>query len=64
MNTKPIPENTQYCNSSSHTCEYLQIPIGNWNGRFDLCRLYMVDIDRDNKQRLERCEQCFKDFGE
>ena len=52
---------TGYCNSSSHTCQHLQIPIGRWNGGVDYCRLFKQNIDRDERQRPERCEVC-KEF--
>lgn len=63
LKNRPIPVGKTYCNSSRHTCPHLQIPIGRFNGGFDLCRYFKVNIDRDEKQRPVRDDKCLEKCG-
>lgn len=60
---RPIPENTSFCNSSSHTCKHLQIPVGNWNAGVDYCRYFKTDIDRDERRHPVRDDKCLAEWG-
>lgn len=56
----PIPQGVSHCFSITHTCDEF---IKGGGRRFDTCRMFRVNLDRDDKQHVMRCEQCLEKFG-
>ena len=62
---KPIPDNAgEFCLTSSYGCKKLFIPrfSSSRRGLTDKCLVFDEVVDRDSRQRPERCKACLLEW--